>query len=53
MKTLALGLAAYESAETGRTVDIRNGFVTLNNPAARFAELLSAEQAKMRAFLLN
>ena len=30
-----------------------NGFVTLNNPAARFVELVNAEQAKMRAFLLN
>ena len=31
----------------------QQGFVTLSNATARFAELLSSEQAKTRVFLLN
>ena len=42
-----------EDSKTKGGIIIPDGFVNLNNLAARFAELLNAEQPKMRAFLLN
>ena len=48
-----VGSVETPAIETAIGAGMIGGFVNLNNPAARFAESLSVEQLKMRAFSLN